>query len=133
VGQENKEVEVTRHTPKKRRDGDELEPGTVMPFRRNLDGVILYTCQVWKPSFGDGEVLRDAGFKPYDGGNEALENTMLWYTIDPEAAFKLATPEQWDETPMFQQEHGEVIDRPEGMTGDEWAEYAENLMREDGE
>jgi hypothetical protein len=87
---------VTEYTPENR----EHQPGTAMPFRTRLDGVTLYHLQVWKPSFEDGEVLREAGFQPNDGGNEMLENTMVWYTIDPESAFKFATPEQWEASPL---------------------------------
>ena len=70
----------------------------------------FYHVQVWKPTLEDGDILRSAGFKPHDGGNEDLKNTMVFYTIDPEAALKIATPEQWEAAPSWELGPAEVIE-----------------------
>jgi SEC-C motif len=86
----------------------------------------IFTVQVWKPTFEDGEILREAGFKPEDSGMEDLENTMVFNTVDPEAAFRIATPEQWDAAPSFELDTPSmVIEKPEGMSDDEFAVWAD--------
>ena len=47
------------------------------------------------------------GFRSVDAGNEDLKNTMIFYTMDPEATFRIATPEQWDAAPSWDLMAGE--------------------------
>jgi hypothetical protein len=79
-------------------------------FTPTLPVITTYNVQVRKPTLKDGDLLREAGFKPHDGGNEDLKNTMIFYTSDPEAAFRIATPEQWDAFPSWELTDGQVIE-----------------------
>jgi hypothetical protein len=74
-------------------------------FRRvttTVPVVTIYIVQVRKSTFEEGEILREAGFDPYDGGNEDLENTTLFCTITPEVAFRVAGPEVWATAPSWE-------------------------------
>ena len=80
-------------------------PATARLFRRvttTVPVVTIYIVQVWKPTFEDGEILRKAGFNPYGVGNEDLENIMLFCTITPEVAFRIAGPEVWATAPSWE-------------------------------
>ena len=80
-------------------------PSKAQLFRRittTVPVVTIYIVQVWKPTFEDGEILRKAGFNPYRVGNEDLENIMLFCTITPEVAFRIAGPEVWATAPSWE-------------------------------
>jgi SEC-C motif len=79
-------------------------PSKAQLFRRvttTVPVVTIYIVQVWKPTFEDGEILRKAEFNPYGVGSEDLENTMLFCTITPEVAFRIAGPEVWATAPSW--------------------------------
>jgi SEC-C motif len=88
-------------------------PAKARLFRRvttTVPVVTIYIVQVGKPTFEDGEILRKAGFNPYGDGNEDLENIMLFCTITPEVAFRIAGPEMWATAPSWELTDGVVIE-----------------------
>ena len=91
-------------------------PAKARLFRRvttTVPVVTIYIVQVWRPTFEDGEILREAGFNPYGVGNEDLEDTMLFCTITPEVAFRIAGPEVWATAPSWELTHDEVVNKEE--------------------
>ena len=91
-------------------------PAKARLFRRvttTAPVVTIYIVKVWRPTLEDGEILREAGFNPYGVGNEDLEDTMLFCTITPEVAFRIAGPEVWATAPSWELNPDEVVNEEE--------------------